>query len=30
MTILCFYDYVCEDDDAIDDGRRAERSIRGL
>ncbi|MGC3027812.1 hypothetical protein ACPUER_22130 [Burkholderia sp. DN3021] len=30
MTILCFYDYIYEDHDAIDDGRRAERSIRGL
>ncbi|WP_175914409.1 hypothetical protein [Burkholderia metallica] len=30
MTILCFYGYVCEDHDAIDDGRAGERSIRDL
>ncbi|MBN3834490.1 hypothetical protein [Burkholderia sp. Ac-20344] len=30
MTILCFYEYLCEDHDAIDDGRAGERSIRGL
>ncbi|WP_193102818.1 hypothetical protein [Burkholderia sp. Z1] len=30
MTILCFYGYVCEDPDAIDDGHSDERPIRGL
>jgi hypothetical protein len=30
MTILCFYQYVCEDHDAIDDRRADERPIRGL
>ncbi|WP_174944087.1 MULTISPECIES: hypothetical protein [Burkholderia] len=30
MTILCFYGYLCEDHDPIDDGGAGERSIRGL
>jgi len=30
MTILCFYGYICEDHDPIDDGRAGERPIRGL
>ncbi|WP_179255141.1 hypothetical protein [Burkholderia sp. HI2500] len=30
MTILCFYGYICEDHDPIDDGGAGERSIRGL
>ncbi|ARF90512.1 uncharacterized protein BCN122_III0481 [Burkholderia cenocepacia] len=30
MTILCCYQSICEDHDAIDDGRVDERPIRGL
>ncbi|WP_174988327.1 hypothetical protein [Burkholderia lata] len=30
MTILCFYGYLSEDHDAIDDDRADERSIRGM